>query len=293
MQQSRTHLPFALVLSGGGARGLAHAGVIHALEHYGYYPSAIVGVSMGAIVGVTYGLNPDWYGALLHMDTTDFPEPPAPRSAALRERLRLLPTYFQAAWSLLVGWGMGQRALPYGRALLRQLTLGRELEESRIPVAAVASDLITAERVVLREGLAADALYASAALAGILPPLERDGKLLADGAYADIAPIDVARELMRGSGSLLVIAVNPHGSRSGRSPRNGLQTLMRALEVCHHQHAHVRFVEADLVLEPRFPFPIDTLDFTHKAVCVAAGIRAVRTALPRLHELLGADAVST
>lgn len=291
MKRARPHPPFALVLSGGGARGLAHAGVIRALEHYGYRPSAIVGVSMGAIVGATYGLNPDWYRALLHMDTTGFPEPPAPRGATLGEQFRLLPSYSQAAWSLLAGWGVGQRALPYGQALLRQLTLGRNLEASQIPVVAIASDLITAERAVLREGLAADALYASAALAGILPPLEQGGKLLADGAYADLAPIDVARGLLRG-GAALVIAVNPHGSQRVRPPRNGLQALLRALEVCHHQHAHVRFAEADLVLEPRFPFPIDTLDFGHKAACVAAGIRAVRAALPGLRELLGTDSVS-
>ncbi|MDX2007249.1 MAG: patatin-like phospholipase family protein [Meiothermus sp.] len=277
--------PFALVLSGGGARGLAHAGVIRALEHYGYRPSAVVGVSMGAVVGATYGLNPDWYEALLNMDTSGFPDPPAPSAAGLRQQLRLLPTYSQAAWSLVAGWGVGQRALPYGMALLERLTLGRALEDSRIPVAAIASDLISGDRAVLREGRAAEALYASAALAGILPPLERDGKLLADGAYADIAPIDVARALLPGA---MVVAVNPHEFKNARPPRNGLQALVRALEVCHQQHAHVRFAEADVLLEPQFPFPIDTLDFGHKRVCVAAGARAVRAVLPRLRELLGA-----
>lgn len=284
-----THPPFGLVLAGGGARGLAHVGVLRALEHYGYRPSAIVGVSMGAIVGATYGLNPDWYQALLHMDTTGFPEPPAPRSLALGERLRSLKAYQEVAWSVLTAWGPGQRALPYGMALLERLTLGRDLEDSALPVAAVATDLISGERVVMQEGRAADALYASAALAGVLPPLEREGRLLADGAYADVAPIDVVKVL----GAAVVIAVQPSPPQMpSRTVRNGVQAMIRALEICHHQHSHLRFAQADLVLEPRFPWSIDTLDFSHKAVCVAAGMRVVRAALPRLRGLLGTDTVS-
>lgn len=289
MNEPEPKRSFALVLAGGGARGLAHAGVLRALEHYGYRPSAIVGVSMGAIVGATYGLNPDWYQALLHMDTTGFPEPPAPRSPALGERLRSLKAYQNVAWSVLTAWGPGQRALPYGMALLGRLTLGRDLEDSALPVAAVATDLVSGGRVVLRQGKAAHALYASAALAGVLPPLEREGQLLADGAYADVAPIDVARSL----GAEVVIAVQPGPPQMpGRTVRNGVQAMIRALEICHHQHSHLRFAQADLVLEPRFPRPIDTLDFGHKAVCVAAGVRAVRAALPRLRELLGAQTLA-
>ncbi|GEM86022.1 patatin-like phospholipase family protein [Meiothermus granaticius] len=284
-----THPPFGLVLAGGGSRGLAHAGVLRALEHYGYRPSAIVGVSMGAIVGATYGLNPDWYQALLHMDTTGFPEPPAPRSLALGERLRSLKAYQKVAWSVLTAWGPGQRALPYGMVLLERLTLGRDLEDSALPVAAVATDLVSGERVVMQEGRAADALYASAALAGVLPPLEREGRLLADGAYADVAPIDVVKAL----GAAVVIAVQPSPPQMpSRTVRNGVQAMIRALEICHHQHSHLRFAQADLVLEPRFPWPIDTLDFGHKAICVAAGIQVVRAALPRLRGLLGTNTVS-
>ena len=66
---------------------------------------------------------------------------------------------------------------------------------------------------------------------------------------------------------------------------------MRALEICHYQHAHLRFAEADLVLRPHFPFLIDTLDFSQKRVCVATGMRAVRSKLPELRRLLLSDAV--
>ena len=63
------HKPVTLVFSGGGARGLSHAGVLRALVAGGYVPNAVVGVSMGAVVGATYALNDDWYDALVGMDT--------------------------------------------------------------------------------------------------------------------------------------------------------------------------------------------------------------------------------
>ena len=85
----RPHKPFALVLSGGGGRGLCHAGVLRALEHYGFRPDAIVGVSMGAIVGVTYALNPNWYSALVNMNTQGLPAAPTSNDS-VRSHIRTL-----------------------------------------------------------------------------------------------------------------------------------------------------------------------------------------------------------
>jgi NTE family protein len=282
---NRSNASFALVLSGGGARGLAHVGVLQALTHYGYPPQAIVGVSMGAIVGATYALNPAWYEALLTMDTQGFPEPLTTTQSSWQERVRQLGAYRTALWTMLTGWGPGERARPYGQQLLEQLTLGRNLEDSRVPVVAVATDLASGERVVLSHGKAATNLYASAALAGILPPLTHEGRLLADGAYADIAPVDVARAF--GVSRVIAVALRP--PHYTKLPRNGLQAMVRALEICHHQHAQARFAQADLCLEPHFPFAIDMLDFRHSRTCVAAGFWAVRAVLPRLRGLLDSD----
>jgi NTE family protein len=281
----RSHASFALVLSGGGARGLAHVGVLQALAHHGYTPQAIVGVSMGAIVGATYALNPGWYQALLTLDTQGFPEPMTSSSASWRERLRQLSAYRTALWTMLTGWGPGERARPYGQQLLEQLTLGRKLEDSRVPVVAVATDLASGERVVLSHGKAATNLYASAALAGILPPLAHEGRLLADGAYADIAPVDVARAF--GVSRVIAVALRP--PHYAKLPRNGVQAMVRALEICHHQHAQARFAQADLCLEPHFPFAIDMLDFRYGRTCVAAGFWAVRAVLPSLRLLFESD----
>lgn len=270
-----THRPFTLVLAGGGARGFAHAGVLRALEAESYRPSAIVGVSMGAVVGVTYALRKDWYRAVLEMDTRAFPGPlrtDSEQQHGLRARWRMWFGKARVIQDMVYGWGPGVRALGAGQRLLQGLTQGQVLEAGRMPLAVSTTDLLSGQRYVLRTGSAAEALYASAALAGVLPPLQRKGRLLADGAYADIAPIDVARDF----GNPVVIAVDPGQELASTDIRNGYQALLRAMEICHLRHADARFAGSDLVLRPAFRRPIDTLDFDARRECIAAGMRVVR-----------------
>ncbi len=279
------HRPFALVLAGGGARGFAHVGVLRALEAQGLYPGAIVGVSMGAITAVTYGLRQDWYQALLEVDIREFPGPvrrPAGEKVTLSERLRGMAAYAGALHHVVFGWGIGVPALGAGKTALRTLMRGHTLEETRIPVLVSTTDLLSGERHVLRAGDAAEAAYASAALAGVVPPVAQDGRLLADGVYADIAPIDVARALE----FPIVIAVDAGQDLVTADVRTGYQAILRATEICHLRHADQRFAAADFVLRPDFRRSIDTLDFGARRECVAAGARAVRRRRAALADLL-------
>ena len=279
------HVPFALVLAGGGARGFAHVGVLRAFEHYGYRPHAIVGVSMGAIVGATYALNPDWYRALVNMDTSGFPDPPKASNNSLRERIRALLASERMLQDMVFGWGVGARTLDWGKGLLRDLTLGRRLEEGRIRVAAVTTDLCQGRQVVLECGNAANAVYASAAIAGMLPPLPHKEGLLVDGCYANLAPIDVAKR----PDIDVVIAVDVQQQLDPDPPENGVQAMLKAVEICSQEHARLRLKEADFVLRPKFPFAIDTLEFIHKRVGIAAGTHAVRASIKALQPLLQRD----
>lgn len=277
--------PYALVLAGGGARGFVHAGVLRGLEAIGLAPDVVVGVSMGALVGVTYALREDWYETLERMDTSGLPGPHrllAGPDAGWLERLGTMGAAGRLVWNMIVGWGIGGRSVDFGRSLLRTLTLGRRLEEARLPVAVGATDLTTGERVVLRSGSAEEAIYASSALAGIVPPLHRGGRVLCDGSYADSAPIDVARTL---AGSL-VVAVDPGQELVAGPVRSGVHTLIRAIEICHTQHDALRFEDADLVLRPRFRRSIDTLEFDARRECIAAGLRIVRSRRRDLEALL-------
>ena len=180
-------------------------------------------------------------------------------------------------------WGPASRARAAGMAELRALVGHESLELTRIPVVVTATDLRSGQRVVLRNVPADDAVYASAALAGVLPPLELGEWLLADGAYSDLAPVDLARD----EGDTVVIAVDAGGPERARPIRNGYQALIRAVDICHRRHAYLRFSQADLLLRPRFERDVDTLEFSARRVCVAAGLRAVRQERATIHRLLG------
>ncbi|MFQ5536009.1 MAG: patatin-like phospholipase family protein [Gemmatimonadota bacterium] len=277
---------FALVLAGGGARGFAHAGVLRGLERHGYRPSGIVGVSMGAIIGVTYALREDWYEAILSMSLDAFPTPPGHAenaSGGVVAPIRRAVDMVYAAWNMVAGWGAPQATIDAGRELLVHLFGDRKLEDGRIPAIVSATDLRSGSRVAFRKGSAVDAVYASAALAGVVPPVTRDGEILADGAYADVAPVDLAGEL----GTDAVLAVDPGQLHGPEEVRNGLQAIMRAMEICHLRHAELRFQEADLVFRPPFRRIVDTLELDARAECMAAGLRAVRAARDELRSVLG------
>lgn len=278
------HRPFGVVLSGGGARGFAHVGCLRVLERMGFTPSVVVGVSMGAVVGATYVLNDRWYEALLNMDVSGFPKLPQFAGAGPISYLRNLRRAEKSVLAMYFGWGVGQRREDWGRELLRQLTCGKRIEAGRIPVLVTATDLATGERVVLSRGRAADLAYASSALAGVVPPAVIDGRVLVDGGYCNLAPIDLARA----SGVDVVIAVDASTTTYADLPTNGLQAMLRGLEICQNEHAHLRFAEADLVLHPKFDPPVGILDFAPRRRCVAAGIRATRAARAELEALLTA-----
>jgi len=238
---------------------------------------------MGAIVAAAYALNPTWYQDLLALDTRGLPEPLTPRSRDALERCRaLLAAGERLVRGLLLGWQGDERMRDHALDILTHLTRGRRLEEADPPVTVVATDLRTGRRVALNSGPAARAVYASAALAGVLPPLELDGHLLADGGYADLAPVDLARE----GGVDRVLAVDPYQDTVRRDPRTGLESMLRAMEICHNRHASLRFALADLIVRPAFPFQIDTLNFRALRSAIAAGARGVVQARHAIRHVL-------
>ncbi|WP_022834729.1 patatin-like phospholipase family protein [Salisaeta longa] len=282
------HRPFTLVLAGGGARGYAHVGVLRALAQEGWRPHAIVGVSMGALVGATYALRDDWYEALLRMDTTAFPDP-FPTSHDFRRGWR---PRIEAMWHVVrslvtmgTGWGVGEPCQAAGMRVLQDVTNDRDLSDSRLPLAICASDLRSGQRVVFREGNAAERVYASVAIPGVLPPYALNDRQLVDGIFTDSAPVDLARTF----DPSVVIAVDPTQTLAPTSVCNGFQAALRAVEICQMRLSEIRFEQADCVLRARFSRTIDTLDFSMRRECIAAGAFAVRQQREELRHLLRAS----
>jgi NTE family protein len=239
---------------------------------------------MGAIVAATYALREDWYEALLSVDLSASPDAkhgwPSPGHGPTG--LRRAWNYAQTTWSLVTGWGAPDEVIEASRIALHGLLGSQRFEDARVPVKVCATDLRSGSRVVLGGGPAAPAVYASSALAGVFRPLEDGVRLLMDGVYADNAPVDVAQAM----GAPVVLAVDPSQGAGAESITNGLQAVMRAMEVCHLMHAHARLATADLVLRPAFGRPVEVLDFDARRECVAAGVRAVRADLDSILRVL-------
>lgn len=177
----------SLVLSGGGARGTAHIGVIEELEKRGYEISSITGTSMGALIGGVYALGEldefkSWICSL--------------------DKIKV----FQ-----LVDFTFSSQGLVKGDRVLNKIqefVPDTNIQDLPIPYAAVSVDLLHRKEVVFREGSIFEAIRASISIPTVFTPIEKDGMLLVDGGLMNNIPVNHAK---RNDGDLL-IAVNVNGN---------------------------------------------------------------------------------
>ncbi len=203
----------ALVLSGGGAKGAAHVGVLKVLEELRVPVDMIVGTSMGAIVGGLYaaGYSPEQMEhELIETDwRAIFSDRASPPEQSFRlKRAREEYGYIEVGlgadgFEFPSGFITGQRLGFRLKSLLLHTAGTDDFDDLRIPYRAVAADLETGQEVVLEEGNVAEAMRASMAVPGVFAPVERDGRILVDGGVVNNLPINVAREL----GADVIIAV--------------------------------------------------------------------------------------
>jgi NTE family protein len=193
-----------LVLSGGGARGVAHIGVLKVLEELHVPIDAIAGTSMGAVVGGLYasGMRADDIERLVSSVNWQDAFQDRPRRAELGFRRKQDDRNFLVRYSL--GLQNGRFTLPKG--LVQGQKLSQLLRKSTLPVAdvkdfdrlpirfrALATDLESGEAVVMRSGDLVTAMRASMSAPGVFAPVEHDGRMLVDGGLIDNLPIDIAR----------------------------------------------------------------------------------------------------
>lgn len=204
-----------LALSGGGARGGAHVGVLKALEELNIPIDYIAGTSMGSIVGGFYaaGYSADEIEDLmLAVDwSAAFTDKPARRDQTMRKKE--LDAEFLIPHR--VGFNRGRVQLPLGviegqhldqifHRILIPVQDINEFDHLPVPFRAVATDLVTGEEVVLSSGSLPDALRASMSVPGVFAPVRLNGRMLVDGGMANNLPVSVVREM----GADIVIAVD-------------------------------------------------------------------------------------
>ncbi|MBL4805439.1 MAG: patatin-like phospholipase family protein [Alphaproteobacteria bacterium] len=191
-----------LALGGGVARGFAHIGVLNVLDRHGIKPSIITGTSIGAIVGACYLAGKlrtfeDWACSL--------------------NRMRILSYLdFHTRSASMIG----------GRKLRRVLEANfkdMQIEDLPCPFLAIAADLSTGHEVWMRKGNIVDAITASYALPGVFPPVERNHRLLIDGALVN--PVPVAPALAMGARMTIAVDLNADIIGKAVKPGNNYQTV--------------------------------------------------------------------
>lgn len=207
-----TRPKIGVVLSGGGARGAAHIGVLRVLEENHIPIDYLAGTSMGSVIGGLYasGVSLDELERMTHaVDWIEVFSDIYPRREMLY-RDKPGPENYLLTFTIESPEDLRlPRGLVKGRRLdllLRSFSLGAndDFDTFPIPFRAVAADIVTGEMVVLGRGDLADAIRASMAIPAVFSPMEIDGKLLVDGGVARNLPVDVVRLM----GADVVIAVN-------------------------------------------------------------------------------------
>lgn len=254
----------ALVLGGGAARGFAHVGVIRVLEQEKVPIDMIVGTSVGSLIGAIYAY-----------DVNSFE---LEWSAFTLERENVFDYDLRTVFS-----GMGAAKGDKLEEFVREKVPIRNIEELKIPFAAVATDLQRGTRIVLDKGPVARAVRASCAIPGVFQPVEHQGTLLVDGGVVDNLPVTVARE----RGADVVIAVDIGVDIENRDISNLIEVITQSINIMAAENVRRRKQEADVVISPAVG-NVGMMDFDQKKVCMQAGIEAARKALPEIREKIEA-----
>jgi NTE family protein len=250
-------LKIGLALGGGAARAFSHIGVLDGLNRHGIPIDIVTGTSMGAIIGAMYATLPDVaaiksrFAEYLESEEFDesgfnfFKELDSHDEGILAEMGRFAR---RGVFNALMVTKTALVNDKTARGSYSYLINDQNVEQTRIPFAAVALDLRSGESVVLNQGRLRDVIAASCAMPGVLNPVEIDGRLLVDGGWVETVPIRAARQL----GADFVIAVNVSDARrSFEEPRNALDVIARADSLARDALTVEQIKEADIVLSPR------------------------------------------
>ena len=212
-----------LVLGAGGARGLAHLGILQVLEEEKISMDIVVGCSAGAIFGALLCSGMDLYRI---------------------ERLLTYPGFAKKILDPAVskeGLIKGDRILE----VLRLLTKDMLFSDLKIPLAIVATDLESGELIVFREGSVAQAVRASISIPGFFKPYRYQGRLLVDGAVKNRLPVHIAREM--GAEKILAIDVK-RGLCNKLS--SAMDILLQSIEILEEEVFQAHCHGADLLIQP-------------------------------------------
>ena len=286
-----------LVLAGGGARGLAHIGVIRYLEEHGIRVQAVAGTSMGSVIGGLYasGMNAaqiehvartlDWRFAF---------DDKTPREQQMFRRK-------QEDFDFLIGARMrfkdGKLGIPMGAIEGQHLNLMlhdmvkhvsdiHDFDQLPIPFRAVAADIATGDAVVIGRGDLAVAMRASMSIPGVFAPIELDGRLLVDGGIAKNIPVDVVQGM--GVDRLIVIDIGtPLASREQLGNVVALVGQLTTIMTRKNSEQQIALMrEGDVLVTPALDAAdVQTMSFDKADEAIRLGYEAAEALAPQLAAL--------
>ena len=253
-------LHLGLALGSGAARGFAHVGVIQVLEEAGIQPDLVVGTSAGSLVAALYASGKN--------------------SAQLR---RVAETMEEAE---ITDWMMPilNRGALRGEALARYVNTqvgGRLIEQMKIPLGIVATDLHNGEPMLFRRGNTGSAVRASSAVPAVFQPVKIGTREYVDGGLVSPVPVRQAREM----GANVVIAVDISTDPEGSPASDTFQILMQTFNIMGKSLNTVLLKDADVVVRPAL-MGVKSADFAARRKSIEAGREAMLKALPKLKEVL-------
>ena len=249
-----------LALGGGAARGFAHIGVIQVLEENGIKPDLVVGTSAGSLVAAFYASGKT--GAQLQWlaDTMD--------ESQLTD------------WTIpFMSRGM-LRGEALGRYVNSQLN-GAKIEDLKMPLGIVATDLQTGDGILFRRGDIATAVRASSAVPSVFEPVRIGNKDYVDGGLVSPVPVRYARQM----GADIVIAVDISSRPEDAKTTDMLKVLLQTFSIMGKSISQLEMAQAEVVVRPALP-DVGSAEFTARQKSIEAGRAAMKMALPALKAAL-------
>ena len=290
MVVTKEKLKVGLALGGGGARGLAHIGVLRVLERENIPIDLITGTSMGAIIGAVYALKKDISAiekiAEKYSKISEFNIDLSFGEKEIKGKpffLKKMSDFLKKGY--ILNLELRRKYLNDGgeiRKIIGELIDDKTFEDTKIPFVAVAADLVRGEKVIISRGKLFDALLASSSIPGMFPPVILDRKILVDGGIVDVVPIEVAQSL----GANFVIAVSvSHTIKKRFEFNNAVEILFRTDSITSAELRKLQLSFADVVITPkvgRFHWS----DFSKPEKCIREGEIAAQNTISELKEKL-------
>lgn len=293
------YFKIGLALGGGGARGLAHVGVIKALEREGIPIDFIAGTSVGSVVGAFYALYKD--SKKLQVTAQQL----ADKMNQYQNQLDF--TQFKKGEKRILPWAKLTDFIKRGYFLHTELrktclndgTMMEQLysevfgeshfNETKLPFIAVTADLISGKELFLNEGKIIPALMASCAIPGIFPPVQFQNRLLVDGGIIDNVPVKAVRRM----GANFVIASNISKELKRKTEfKNAIDILLRSEEITSKELRKVQLETADFVISPEIHY-IDWWNFSKPKQCMRLGEEAANKVIPELQKIIRKRQIKT